>query len=262
MEEMTSLSRIIRTSMDDQLTKTIEVRSFSFETELGETKELPTLSAQAILDEQAKVRKQLQLERAQANEEIQQQRERLELELQATREAWLKEKEIMQQQAYDAGFAQGYEEGNLKIQSDLKVKITEVNENVAHAISNGEAYLQSQEQIILELAIESANRIVGRQVSSDPEVFIDIIKRALVEARDAEFIKIYVTSEYYAFITSKREELMTLLPPNLLFTIFIDEKLYGTESYLESNHGRMIISIDSQLKELKKSLLEIMESVD
>lgn len=248
--------------MDDQLTKTIEVRSFSFGTELGETEELPTLSAQAILDEQAKVRKQLQLERAQVNEELQQQREQLELEIQAAREAWLKEKEIIQQQAYEAGFAQGYEEGNLKIQSDLHVKIAEVNENVAHGISNGEAYLQSQEQVILELAIESANRIVGRQVSSDPEVFIDIIKRALVEARDAEFIKIYVTSEYYAFITSKREELMTLLPPNLLFTIFIDEKLHGTESYLESNHGRMIISIDSQLKELKKSLLEIMESVD
>lgn len=260
---MTLLSRIIRTNKDDQLTKKIEVRSFSFNEELtSESEVIPDFSVQALLDEQHRMKQQLADERANSENELTKKRQQLEVELQAARASWLEEKEILQQQAYEEGFAKGYEAGNEKIHAEMQEKITQVNDTINDAIVNGEAYVQSQEQVILALAIESANRIIGRSIAEDETVFVDIVKRALIEARDAEFIKVYTSSEYYTFITSKRDELTTLLPPNLLFTIFIDEKLRHAECYLESNHGRMVISIDSQLNELKKSLVEIMESVD
>lgn len=261
-EEMTLLSRIIRQATDDSNYKMIEVKSFSFSKELDVSEELPNLSVQAILDEQAKVRSELQNEVQQTRQQLEQQRQQVEMELQAARESWIQEKEALEQQAYEEGFAKGYEDGHAKIHSDLSDKINITNATVQSAIENGNAYLQGQEQVILDLAIESAKRIVGRSITEDPNVFMDIVKRALVEARDAEFIKIYTSNEYYSFVTGKRSELETLLPPNLLFTIFMDEKLQGGESYLESNHGRLVISLDSQLNELKKSMIEILESVD
>lgn len=262
-EEMTSLSRIIRSLKDDQLTKTIEVRSFSFGEELtSDLDVIPELSAQTLLDQQQKMKLKLEAERTHSENELQVMRQQLEEEIQAARTAWLQEKEVLEQQAYEEGFAKGFEEGNQKIYADMQSKITEANDTVHQAVINGAEYLRSQEQVILDLAIQSANRIIGRSITEDANVFVDIVKRALIEARDAEFIKVYTSSEYYAFVTAKRDELTTLLPPNLLFTIFIDDKLQQAESYIESNHGRMIISVDSQLNELKKSLVEIMESVD
>lgn len=258
---MTLLSKIIRQLSDDSSIKKIEVKSFSFSAELG-ADDVPTMSVQSIFEEKVKVRGELQNEVEQTRQQLEQQRQELQLELQNARNNWLQEKEQLKKQAYEEAFAQGYEDGNAKVHADLSMKISETNATVESAMKNAQSYLNSQEQIILDLAIESAKRIVGRSVTEDATVFIDIIKRALVEARDAEFIKIFTSSEYYTIVTEKRNELETLLPPNLLFTVFIDEKLQGVESYLESNHGRLIISMDSQLNELKKSLIEIMESVD
>ncbi|MBQ0139899.1 MAG: flagellar assembly protein FliH [Kurthia sp.] len=256
------MSRIIRHSTEQLNTKTIKVKSFSFSDELTSETPASSLSVQSLLDEQVKVREGLQQEVQQTRQQLEQQRQELQQEIQAARDSWLQEKEQLIQQAYDEGFTKGYEDGQVKIHEELSQKIAETNETVNSAIKNGQSYLNSQEHVILDLAIESAKRIVGRSLTEDPTAYMDIIKRALVEARDAEFIKVYTSSEYYTEVTNKRNELETLLPPNLLFTVFMDEKLQGSESYLESNHGRMIISMDSQLNELKKSLIEIMESVD
>ena len=36
----------------------------------------------------------------------------------------------------------------------------------------------------------------------------------------------------------------------------------ATECYIETNHGRIVVSIDEQLNELREKLVEIMESGD
>lgn len=259
---MTSLSRIIRQSNVNDHSKEISIKSFAFQEELTSDEHGSSMTMQSMLEEHARMRGELQFETQQSQLQLQQKRQQIEEEIQQAKDNWAAEKEQLQHQAYEEGFAKGYEDGHEKITSDLSGKINEINESVQSAVVNADSYLQSQEKIILQLAIESANRIIGKRIEEDSTVYLNIIERALVEARDAEFIKIYTSSDYYTFLTEKRLELEVLLPPNLLFTIFMDEGLNGVECYLESNHGRMVISIDSQLNELKKSLLEIMESVD
>ena len=45
-----------------------------------------------------------------------------------------------------------------------------------------------------------------------------------------------------------------MFPSDVPFMIFVNEDLQNTESYIETNHGRIVVSIDEQLKELRLKL--------
>lgn len=259
---MTSLSRIIRSTAEESNIREIKIRNFSFTEEL-ETDEIErNMSVTSILDEQNRIRQSFEEEVASTRAQMAQEQQALQESLAQQRQDWELEKQQLQQQAYEEGFQKGYVDGEIKIREDLQQKVNEANELVHAAVENGNVYLQEQERIILDLAIESANRIIGRKIEENPDVFLDIVKRALIEVRESEFIKVFTSSTYYSYVTSKRDELETLLPPNLLFTVFVDDQLDETACYIESNHGRMIVTLDEQLNELKKILLAILESED
>lgn len=61
-------------------------------------------------------------------------------------------------------------------------------------------------------------------------------------------------------MTGGREELAEIFPPDVPFLIFVNEDLNDTECYIETNHGRIVVSVDEQLKELRSKLIELLES--
>ena len=73
-------------------------------------------------------------------------------------------------------------------------------------------------------------------------------------------IKIYVSPNYHALVTKNRDELAEMFPVDVPFMIFVNGDLANTESYIETNHGRIVISIDEQLNELRLKLSEILNS--
>ena len=50
--------------------------------------------------------------------------------------------------------------------------------------------------------------------------------------------------------------------PDIPFLIFVNEDFDRTDCYIETNHGRIVVSVDEQLNELREQLVEIMESGD
>ena len=120
--------------------------------------------------------------------------------------------------------------------------------------------IEEQEAVILELAMTSAEHIIGVTLARDDEVFVSIIQKALKEAREMKLVKIYVAPAYYELVCASRDELMTMFPPDVPFLIFVNEDLHTTESYIETNHGRIVVSIDTQLQQLRKALSELLHS--
>ena len=51
-----------------------------------------------------------------------------------------------------------------------------------------------------------------------------------------------------------------MFPTDVPFMIFVNEDLSNTESYIETNHGRIVVSMDTQLNELRIKLREILDS--
>lgn len=179
-------------------------------------------------------------------------------EVEQLRQAWEDERPQHVNQAYEEGFAQGYEEGAQKAEAALYADLEQANYIVKQAAENAQAYLASQEQVILALAMQAAEHIIGTSLEDNKELFVPIVERALKEAREMKEIKIYVAPTYYEVLSTKREELAEMFPPDVPLLLFVIEELADAECYIETNHGRIVVTIDEQLKELRSKLFELL----
>ena len=262
VEEMTSLSRIIRSTfaqVPDDAVKEIRIRDV-YTPIVNSDEEEFTVSIEDVLAEREQLLAEARASIEQEKNLLEQQRLQQLAEIEQLRLAWEEEKPILQQKAYDEGFAQGYEEGLNKANAQMQHALETANQVILDAKENAEKYIESQEYVVLELGVTAAERILGASLEKNEELFVSIVKRGLKEAREMNEIKIYVSPEYYAIVTKNRDELMEMFPTDVPFMIFVNDDLQSTESFIETNHGRIVISIDEQLHELRLKLSEILDS--
>lgn len=266
VEEMTSLSRIIRsiyTQSDSDSIKEIQIRDMfePIEVDQHEVSSQHQLTLDEIMAERdrllAEARATLQAER----EMFEQEKQLHFQEIEHLKLSWEEERPNRVQEAYDEGFGQGYEDGMNKASEAMAQSLQTANEVMIQAKQNAQKYIEDQEAVILELGLTVAERIIGTSLEQDNELFVSIVRRGLKEAREMKEIKIYVSPTYYALITTNRDELAEMFPMDVPFMIFVNEDLDNeTDCYIETNHGRIMVSIDEQLNELRLKLHEILES--
>lgn len=259
---MTSLSKIFRNvylNETKENSKPIQIRNLHVQ-EVMDTDEPLTLDV--LLQERSKMMEEV-------NQEIAETRSILTKDIEETKQyvknqqnAWEEQKVVYQQQAYDEGFMQGLEEGRLKAQADMQSSLKLANESMKTAHENATKYLQQQEQVILELAIRTAERIIATKLEENEELFLSIVKRGLKEAREMKEIKLYVSPSYFELVSNNREELSSIFPVDVPFMIFVDEDMNETDCYIETNHGRIVVSIDDQVQELRRKLVDILDSME
>lgn len=263
------MSKIIRSSNAQQPADSniveIKLQNFFEPIHYGKTEDehLEDLSQKNSRDIEAERQEMLE----QAKSEIEQQKAQFEqyrteqlAAVEALKQSWEEEKIILQQEAYDGGFAQGYEDGVQKANANMQQSVQAANETMANAQKNAVSYIESQEAVLLELALTAAERIIHTTLDRDDEIFVSIIRRGLKEAREMKEIKLYVSPKYHAIVTQNQKELAEMFPVNVPFMIFVNEDLQESESYIETNHGRIVVSIDDQLQELRRQLYELIES--
>jgi len=262
VEEMTSLSKIFRNvylNETKENSKPIQIRNLHVQ-EVMDTDEPLTLDV--LVQERSKMMEEV-------NQEIAETRFILTKDIEETKQyvkdqqnAWEEQKVAYQQQAYDEGFMQGLEEGRLKAQADMQSSLKLANESMKIAHENATKYLQQQEQVILELSIRTAERIIATKLEENEELFLSIVKRGLKEAREMKEIKLYVSPTYFELVSNNREELSSIFPVDVPFMIFVDEDMNETDCYIETNHGRIVVSIDEQVQELRRKLVDILDSME
>lgn len=257
---MTSLSKIFRSQpIDENEKRKINIRNFNpvNDTDLKRELTLPEVLAERtrLMDE---AHQMIAIEKG----VLENLRQTASEDIAAMQNAWKEEKVQLQQQAYDEGFQIGHEEGRNKALSDMSDAIQLANETTEQSYANAIRYQESQERVILELAMRSAERIIDEVIAEDEEKFLSVIQRALKEAREMKEIKIYVSAEHFKLVSNNQSELASIFPPDVPFLLFVNEDFESNECYIETNHGRIVVSIDEQLNELRDQLIEIMESGD
>ena len=220
----------------------------------------PTLTKEELLIERdqllADAQRQIELERQQFEAFQQEQMAAIE----QMKQVWEEEKPTLQQQAYDEAFSQGYEEGVQKAEAQMAEMIAQTNEVLHRAEADAMQHIEAQEPVILHLAMQAAERIIGKALSDDEQTFVEIVRRGLKEVREMDFIKVYVSSTYYSLVSNAKAELSEMFPPDVQFLIFVHDDLQQTECYIETNYGRVVVSIDEQLQQLRQQLYDILES--
>jgi flagellar assembly protein FliH len=176
------------------------------------------------------------------------------------RNAWEQEKIRLIEEAKQEGFSKGFNDGMIKSRQEYHEQILFAQEIIKKAKTDYESQVGQAEKTILKIGICAAEKILGEKLGESEDWFYAIVKRAMKEARESCEVQLHVHPNHYEFLLSRKDELAVIFPKETRIYIYPNDELSETSLLVESANGRIDASVDSQLNELKRKLLELLES--
>ncbi|MGM9924133.1 MAG: flagellar assembly protein FliH [Bacillus sp. (in: firmicutes)] len=181
-------------------------------------------------------------------------------EAEAAQRQWQEvERRILEEEAREVGYNEGYSMGKKQGYEEMQTEIQQVKRIVDLSKEDYHQYLESSEKTILDLAIHVAGKILNQEVKMNEGAFLSVVKKAIKEAREHREVRLLIHPLHYENLLSQKEELQAIFPKETDFYIFPDNEIEETSCIIESSNGRIDASIDRQLQEVKRKLLDILE---
>lgn len=159
------------------------------------------------------------------------------------------------------GFEQGYNEGRVKAEEELRLKVEEMMNEAQNVLE--EAYrsknqiIQEAEPFLVELSTSIAEKVIDKQLTLESDYMIDLIRKNLSRKREQGVITLCVSPSHYAFVEAAREELSLAVDSQAELKIIPDATVKDRGCVIRSSFGSVDARIDTQLTEIKKELVRI-----
>lgn len=222
-------------------------------------RELDELKQQMLRDAEAAAEQQLR----NAAQEAKTLRKKAREEIDAWWQEKRREDEQRAKQAQDAGYAEGYRAGvaeaEAKVRQEYAAMLDEARSIIEQATQTKQRIIQESEPFLIELACGIAEKIVGRQLSVQPEWMIELMKRMLARRREKGVITLCVSPSQFPLIQNARDELSCSIDSLAELEIIPDTSVRDHGCIVRSSFGSIDARIDTQLDEIKAALLQIAE---
>ncbi|WP_440895307.1 FliH/SctL family protein [Amphibacillus sp. Q70] len=196
----------------------------------------------------------------QIDQEIKTKRDDIEKEITAARENWQAEKETLIESTKKSAFDLGYQDGQHQGFQAVHKKIDQADQIVEAAREQEKKIVGQSEATILELAVKIANKIVSYEISEN-NAFVEMVKPAIQEVHHQPSIKIYTSVDDFNLITDHRDQLMTLLDPEIVLSVHPLDTLKQGDCTIKTPYSKLDVSVDHQLAKIKTRLIEVMEEI-
>lgn len=110
------------------------------------------------------------------------------------------------QEAYQLGLHQGKQEAFTKNDQDIKQKLEEFDKLLSGIMNLKKELILFNENHVVELAFHMAKRLAHKEVESDPQVVVQVIKDAIEKAQLDEQITVQVNPTQMEYIEKLRTE--------------------------------------------------------
>lgn len=268
-EEMILLSNVIKSlSTINEQRRVLPAKPFA-PPEPDQTNEEEEL--ETAIDEQKRIKKELEAELqhieqqiADLQQEIAEQRQAAKAEIEAWWEEQHKrlndERQTVLHQAKADGFQSGYQQGYEQIQQELAAKLGQIEDILRAAYEEKEAVIQSAEPFLLALSVEVAKKIVQAELETEEEQHVNIVRNALRKVKDSGQVVLEVDPMQYELYRSQQEELAQYLETGATLQIIPKQQLHASGGcMIHTANGSFDVTVDSQLEEIKRKLLEYYE---
>lgn len=173
--------------------------------------------------------------------------------------SWEQEKEQLYEQVRQEGYAEGLELGRQEALRQYQTNIEESQRIIDMAKKDYDETVQLSENAILLLATKIASKIIAMKLDESSGNFLAVVKEGLSEVKEYENIKVHVHPTHYEFLLSQKDELKLLLTNKTDISIYANTELDSDGCFIDSAFGRIDISIDTQLKQLKDQLMQLID---
>ncbi len=159
-------------------------------------------------------------------------------------------------EAKESGYQEGYNQGEENGYREYRAKLEQARQIVRRASDDYEQVIVDAEPVILELAQALCERMLRVKLKEEHSLWMKLLAQVMQEVREHEQVKIYVEPVWFEWTLQQKEELKRLLLRAESLHIYPDADLPENGCIVETEFGRLEASLDSQLTELKKQLLE------
>ncbi|WP_077621965.1 flagellar assembly protein FliH [Sediminibacillus massiliensis] len=171
------------------------------------------------------------------------------------KQAWESERHQLSDQAKKEGYLEGIEIGKQEGLKEQGRLIEEAQRVLDEAKKDYLTTLDSSEEVILELAMKAAGKIIKTELNG--EAYLNIVKAAIQEVKEQKSITIYSSPEEYKLVLDQKDELQSITKGDAELSVYPDSQLKKGGCIIESPFGRIDASVDTQLIEIREKLFEI-----
>ncbi|NOV03170.1 FliH/SctL family protein [Paenibacillus planticolens] len=160
-----------------------------------------------------------------------------------------------------SGFEEGYQQGTVQAEEVLRQEysemLTEAQSVLEQAYKLKQQIIHESEPFLIELSTSIAEKVIGRQLTLNPEWVIELIQNVLSRRREKGIIALCVAPSQFAYIQDAREELLTSIDSQAELQIIPDSTVQDRGCVIRSSFGSIDARIDTQLKEIKSALQQL-----
>jgi flagellar assembly protein FliH len=164
---------------------------------------------------------------------------------------------ISKQSGYEEGYGQGIVQAEEVLRQEYGEMLSEAQAILEQAYKLKQQIIQESEPFLIELSTSIAEKVIGRQLTLNPEWVIDLIQSVLSRRREKGIIALCVAPSQFAYIQDAREELLTSIDSQAELQIIPDSSVQDRGCVIRSSFGSIDARIDTQLKEIKSALQQL-----
>jgi flagellar assembly protein FliH len=165
------------------------------------------------------------------------------------------EAEARTRAAYNQGLATGETAAQQRAQQKLDPVLHGLNAMIAELASMRKRVRAEAEDDAVKLAIAIARRVLYRELATDPEAILGLVKAAFSKLNARETHRLRVSPAAVAVIQEHRAKLQ--MPPGL--EIAPDGSLTPGSVIFETSRGELDASIETQLSEIDRGLTDALK---
>lgn len=276
VEEMISLSNLIKSSyyiaVDDLKLIEVAQKLVQQSANAGANEEKDELPAE-IQDSLAMKEQILQDAQHLAEEKVRQameetatMKEQAKLDI----EKWWQEQRTLDEQyaseAKQTGFDQGFLEGRTQAESTVRQEcedmISEARRVLEQAYELKRQIVKEAEPFLIEIGCAVAAKIVDHELTVSAERVKDLAVKTLARKRHKGVITLCVAPQQFAYLQDVRDELLLSIDSQAELQIVPDSSIRDQGCIVRTSFGSVDATIETQLAEIKKALIEVAVSLE
>ena len=169
-------------------------------------------------------------------------------------EHFRREMETRLVQAREQGHAEGKSEGERAAQIQLAPVLQSFQSIVSELNSQKQRVRDAAEEDVVKLSIAIAQRVLRRELTTDPEAILGLVKAAMAKLNAREMRRLRLSPSDAAVVETNRANID--LPSSL--EIARDNSLTPGSAIFETTRGELDASLTTQLAEIERGLTDIL----
>ncbi|WP_171038021.1 flagellar assembly protein FliH [Aquibacillus sediminis] len=213
---------------------------------------VPSEVEQQIKELHLQAKQEIDKAKKQAKEIVDQAKSQIDQE----KQDWQQEKQEWIRQASENGFTEGFEAGKQQGFEQYQQMLDQATQLIDLAKTDYQHTIDQSEDLILELGLRAASKILHVQLENNTTM-VELVRDVLKEVKEQPLVNVVTNPEDYSIILEYKDELVPIMKGSGELYIYPDSGLTKGDCIVETPYGKIDVSIDSQLNELRNKLFEL-----